>query len=175
MSSKAQQKIDFNDLDLNRSYTFEKFEYINNQLKYHTFKINRQPVNLFKHDKNGNLIPMPQATINIEAVISEIVKQLGNWNVQTGGFNFYIGGRRMIRIPDISFTSKNVYRHLTQQQLWTFKGEPFIPMVVIEVSDTIKDFNTNKKKKVFDDLDEKFKFKHFAGDIDEGDILPGFT
>ncbi|CAG8814841.1 6215_t:CDS:1, partial [Gigaspora rosea] len=84
MSSKAQQKIDLNDLDLNRSYTFEKFEYINDQLKYHTFEINGQPVNLFEHDKNGNLIPMPQATINMEAVVSEIVRQLGNWNVQTG-------------------------------------------------------------------------------------------
>ncbi|CAG8713665.1 40352_t:CDS:2 [Gigaspora margarita] len=189
MSSKAQQKIDLNDLDLNCSYTFEEFEYINDQLKYHTFEINGQPVNLFEHDKNGNLIPMPQSTINMEAVVSEIVRQLGNWNIQTGqggavtssqgGFNFHVGGRRTIH-------------------------ETFTPMVVIEVSDTIK-------KKVFDDLDEKFKIEYFAmgtsvqmgllidpqkkrmwiykrnekgevfrcertwGDIDGGDILPGFT
>ncbi|RHZ88066.1 hypothetical protein Glove_26g292 [Diversispora epigaea] len=172
MSSKAQQKIDLNDLDLNRIYTFEEFEYINDQLKYHTFEINGQPVNLFELDKNGKLIPMPQATINMEAVVSEIVRQLGNWNIQTdqggavtssqGGFNFHVRGGRTIRAPDVSFTSKNVYRHLTQQQLWTFKGEPFTPMVVIEVSDTIKDSDTNKKKKAFDDLDEKFKFEYFA-------------
>ncbi|CAG8627466.1 10212_t:CDS:2 [Diversispora eburnea] len=172
MSSKAQQKIDLNDLDLNRIYTFEEFEYINDQLKYHTFEINGQPVNLFELDKNGKLIPMPQATINMEAVVLEIGRQLGNWNIQTGqggvvtssqgGFNFHVRGGRMIRAPDVSFTSKNVYRHLTQQQLWTFKGEPFTPMVVIEVSDTIKDSDTNKKKKAFDDLDEKFKFEYFS-------------
>ncbi|CAG8743549.1 3122_t:CDS:2, partial [Gigaspora rosea] len=189
MSSKAQQKINLNDLDLNRSYTFEEFEYINDQLKYHTFEINGQPVNLFEHDKNGKLIPMPQSTINMEAVVSEIGRQLG---------------RRTIRAPDVSFTSKDVYCHLTQQQLWTFKGEPFTPMIVIEVSDTTK-------KKVFDDLDEKFKIEYFAmgtsvqmgllidpknekmwiykrnekgevfrrertwKDVDGGDILPGFT
>ncbi|CAG8802350.1 10004_t:CDS:2, partial [Dentiscutata erythropus] len=156
---------------------------------------------------------MPQATINMEAVVSEIGRKLGNWNVLTGqggvitssqgGFNFHVRGRRTIRAPDVSFTLKNVYHHLTQQQLWTFKGEPFTPTVAIEVSDTIKDSDT-KKKKVFDDLDEKFKSEYFAvgtsgllidpknermwiykrnekgkafvpGDIDGGDILPGFT
>ncbi|CAG8552395.1 17545_t:CDS:2 [Dentiscutata erythropus] len=158
-------------------------------VKYHTFEINGQPVNLFEHDKNGNLIPMPHTTINMEAVVSEIVRQLGNWNVQTGqggvvtssqgGFNFHVRGRRTIRAPDVSFTSKNVYRHLTQQQLWTFKGEPFTPTVVIEVSDTIKDSDTKKKNKVFDDLDEKFKSEYLAVgtsvQIDGGDTLPGFT
>ncbi|CAG8814083.1 10182_t:CDS:2, partial [Gigaspora rosea] len=54
------------------------------QLKYYTFEINEQPVNLFEHDKNGNLILMPQSTINMEAVVLDIGRQLSNWNVQTG-------------------------------------------------------------------------------------------
>ncbi|CAG8836286.1 22617_t:CDS:2, partial [Gigaspora margarita] len=106
-------------------------------LKYYTFEINGQPVNLFEHDKNGNLIPMPQATINMEAVVSEIVKQLSAITSFQGSFNFHVRDRRTIHAPDISFTLKNV-------------------------SDTIKDSDTNKKKKVFDDLNKKFKFEYFA-------------
>ncbi|KAF0458850.1 hypothetical protein F8M41_000864 [Gigaspora margarita] len=82
---------------------------------------------------------MPQATINMEAIVSEIVRQLSNWNIQTGQ-----GGA-------VTSSQENFNFHVG--------GEPFTPMVVIEVSDTIKDSDTNKKKKVFDDLDEKFKFE----------------
>ncbi|RHZ62244.1 hypothetical protein Glove_341g38 [Diversispora epigaea] len=210
MSSKAQQKIDLNNLDLNCIYTFEingqpvnlfgldkngklipmpqatinmevfvseivrqltqqKIDLNNLDLNcIYTFEINGQPVNLFGLDKNGKLIPMPQATINMEVFVSEIVRQLilmtciiythqgGVVTSSQGGFNFHVRGGRMIRAPDVSFASKNVYCHLTQQQLWTLQGDPFTPMVVVEVSDT------NKKKKVFDDLDEKFKFEYFA-------------
>ncbi|RHZ47236.1 hypothetical protein Glove_586g28 [Diversispora epigaea] len=115
--------------NLNRTYTLEEFEFINDQLKTHTLEINVQPDNLFELDKNEKLIPMPQATINMEAVVSEIVRQLSNWNIYArqgsvvtssqGEFNFHVRGGRTIRAPDISFTSKNVYCHLTQQQLWT--------------------------------------------------------
>ncbi|CAG8438670.1 9722_t:CDS:2 [Diversispora eburnea] len=62
--------MDLDNLDLNRIYTFEEFEYINDQPKYHTLEINGQPVNHFELDKN------------MEAVVSEIVRQLGNGTIR---------------------------------------------------------------------------------------------
>ncbi|RHZ76449.1 hypothetical protein Glove_197g71 [Diversispora epigaea] len=211
--SKVQQKININHLDLDRSYTLEEFEYINDQLKYHTLEINGQPVDLFELDEKGKLIPMPQATHCMEVTVGEIVRQLGNWNLHSrqngdiktaqGGFDFYIGDQRTIRAPDVSFTPKTVSRQLTQLQRWTFRGEPFTPLFIIEVADT-------KSKSKFENLDHRFKYTFFAvgtnvqlgllidpkndriwiykrnrngmvfrrayawGNIDCGDILPGF-
>ncbi|RHZ84164.1 hypothetical protein Glove_85g17 [Diversispora epigaea] len=63
MSSKAQQKLDLNNLDINL--------------------INRQPVDLFKFDEKGKLILKPQAIYCMEVTVGEIVKQLDNWSIQS--------------------------------------------------------------------------------------------
>ncbi|CAG8766504.1 7983_t:CDS:2, partial [Acaulospora morrowiae] len=49
-------KVDIDNLDLNRIYTFDEFEFINEQLKTRTLVINGDPVNLFEFDK-GKLLP----------------------------------------------------------------------------------------------------------------------
>ncbi|CAG8701076.1 5279_t:CDS:1, partial [Ambispora gerdemannii] len=110
------------------------------------------------------LLPMPQATIGMEVVVQEIGGQLRNWNVLTrqngaitssqGGFDFNVEGRT-IRAPDIAFTPRNIYRNLTAQQLWTFQGQPFTPVFVVEVGDTTKNSD-------FERLNEKFKNIYFA-------------
>nr|CAG8670380.1 4750_t:CDS:2 [Entrophospora candida] len=158
-------KIDLDHLDLNRTYTFEEFEFINEQLKTHTLEINETPVDLFEFNK-GKILPMPQNPISKEAVVCEISRQLGNWNVQTcengitttsqGGFDFNISGQRAIRAPDVAFTPKNIYRSLNHQQQWTFKGQPFMPTCIVEVTVTQEGYQK------FNDLDQKFREVYFA-------------
>ncbi|CAG8724172.1 1822_t:CDS:2 [Acaulospora morrowiae] len=162
----SKAKIDLDNLNLSRTYTFEEFEFINKQLETRTLEINGQPVSLFDLDKNGKLVPMPQATHCMEVTVAEIVRQLGDWNIQTrqngdvktsqGGFNFNVGGQRMIRAPDISFTPKAVSRQLTELQRWTFQGQPFTPTFVVEVGDT------QSSTSAFGELDDKFKREYFA-------------
>ncbi|CAG8697974.1 2125_t:CDS:2, partial [Acaulospora morrowiae] len=207
----SKAKIDLANLDFSRTYSFEEFESINEQLKTHSLEFNGQPVNLFDLDENGKLVPMPQATHCMGITVAEIIRQLGNWNIQTrqngdikasqGGFNFNVGGHRA---PDVSFTPKSVSRQLTELQRWTFQGQSFTPTFVVEVGDT-------ESRSTFEELDGKFKRGYFAlgtsvqlgwlidprnskiwvykrsqhgnvfrrehawGDVEGGDILPGFT
>ncbi|CAB4395772.1 unnamed protein product [Rhizophagus irregularis] len=158
------EKIDLENIDLKKVYTFEEFEYINDQLKTRTIQLNGKPVNLFEFE-NGKLIPMPQTPYAREKVVSEIVRQLANWNIEThqnggvtssqGGFNFNVGGQRTIRAPDVSFTPKQTDRNLNGLQNWTFQGQPFTPIFVVEV-----DFiETEAQFQVFDD---RFRNEIFA-------------
>ncbi|CAJ0829798.1 13149_t:CDS:2 [Entrophospora sp. SA101] len=157
---------DLDNLDLNRTYTFEEFEFINEQLKTYTLEINETPVDLFEFNK-GKILPMPQNPISKEAVVCEISSQLRNWNVQTrengiittsqGGFDFNISGQRAIRAPDVAFIPKNIYRSLNHQQQWTFKGQqPFTLTCVVEVAVTQEGYQE------FNDLDQKFREVYFA-------------
>ncbi len=78
-TSKAHnKKIDLDNLDLKRNYTLKEFEYINDQLKNHTLKFDEKPVNLFKPDENGHLVPMPQTPICRAVIVAEIAHQLSN-------------------------------------------------------------------------------------------------
>ncbi|CAG8446849.1 15583_t:CDS:2 [Dentiscutata erythropus] len=57
-----------------------------------------KPIGLFELDKARKLLPIPQTTINLEAVVAKIAALLDHWKVQTsqkgvltasqGGFNF---------------------------------------------------------------------------------------
>ncbi|CAG8523384.1 8947_t:CDS:2, partial [Scutellospora calospora] len=175
------KKIDVNNLNLDRSYTLEEFEVINDQVKTRTLEIDGHPVNLFDLDKNGKLIPMPQSSYSREKVVAEIVKQLGNWNVWTqqnggvtssqGGFDFDVGSGKTIRAPDIAYTPKEIDRKLNAQQNWSFKGDPFTPIFVIEVESIL----THSK---FEELDKKFNDVYFAEgtskDVNAKDFLPRF-
>ncbi|CAG8546099.1 16104_t:CDS:2 [Cetraspora pellucida] len=159
------EKIDVNNLNLDRSYTIEEFEVINDQVKTRTLEIDGHPVNLFDLDKNGKLIPMPQSPYSREKVVAEIVRQLGDWNIWTqqnggvtssqGGFDFDIGGGKTIRAPDIAYTPKEIDRKLDAQQNWSFKGNPFTPIFVIEVG------NISTRSKL-EELDRKFNDVYFA-------------
>ncbi|CAG8809954.1 20139_t:CDS:2, partial [Racocetra fulgida] len=82
-----------NNLDFKRTYTFEEFELVNEQLKTRTLKIDGNPVDLFEFNK-GKLLPMPQNPINKEA----------------SGFDFDVSVQRTIRAPDVAFIPKNIYQ-----------------------------------------------------------------
>ncbi|CAG8841056.1 21027_t:CDS:1, partial [Racocetra persica] len=160
-------KLDLDNLDFKRTYTFEEFELINEQLKTRTLEIDGNPVNLFEFNE-GKLIPMPQNPISKEAVACEIFGQLRSWNVYThqngiittsqGGFVFGISGQRTIRAPDVAFIPKNIYRSLDHQQQWTFKGQSFTPTFIAEVAVVREGYQE------FNDLDKKFSEIYFATD-----------
>jgi Uma2 family endonuclease len=145
--------LDLNKLDLIRTYTPEELELINNNLKT---RINFE---------NGRLLPIPQAPIANEAVVHEISRQLGNWNVDTnkngivttsqGGFNFSVTGQKKIRAPHIAFIPENIYNSLDKTQLWTLQGQPFTPIFVVEVVN-ISD------EAIFNEIDIRFKNDYFA-------------
>ncbi|RIA97868.1 hypothetical protein C1645_751396 [Glomus cerebriforme] len=157
------QEINLDNLDLERSYTLEEFEYINSRLKNYTLEINGHPVNLFELDKNGKLVLMPQTPCCREQVVAEIAAQLRNWNVQTqqgggvttsqGGFNFVIDYQSVIRAPDVAFIPQNMVLQLTDEQAWTFQGAPFTPIFLVEVADIGEDTDNSK----FKEADKRFK------------------
>src|SRR5436190_1885840 len=112
-------EIDLENLDLERSYTLEEFEFINSRLKDTTLELNEQPVNLFELDENGKLVPMPQTPPIREGVVAEIARQLANWNILTrqgglvttsqGGYIFVVDHEANIRAPDVSFVPQNTF------------------------------------------------------------------
>ncbi|PKC15985.1 hypothetical protein RhiirA5_407558, partial [Rhizophagus irregularis] len=99
------------------------------------------------------------------AVVHEISRQLGNWNVETGqngivttsqgGYNFSVSGQKKIRAPHIAFIPENIYSSLNKTQLLTFLGQPFTPIFVAEVVNV-------SKEAIFNEVDIRFKNDYFA-------------
>ncbi|CAB4400099.1 unnamed protein product [Rhizophagus irregularis] len=147
------KEIDLKNLDLTHIYTPEEIEHINNHLKT---RINFE---------NGRLLPIPQSPIANEAVVHEISRQLGNWNVETGqngivttsqgGYNFSVKGQRKIRAPHIAFIPENIYNSLSKDQLLTLFGRPFTPLFVTEVVNV-------SKEAILNEVDIRFKNDYFA-------------
>jgi len=177
------QSIDFYQLDLDRYYTIEEFEEINDWLKTKPVDLNEHSKNRFKdletishfEYENGYLIPMPETPIEKEGAVCEISRQLANWNIQTGengvpttsqgGFDFSVMlGDRTIRAPDVAFTPKETYRTLSAEQLRTFRGKPFHPSFVVEVEDVSRAFKLAE-------LTTKFKETYFPAGVDLGWLL----
>ncbi|RHZ78324.1 hypothetical protein Glove_166g220 [Diversispora epigaea] len=151
MSKANRNKIDFDNLDLNRSYSLEEFEFINDQLKTRTLEIDGQPVNLFELDKKGRLIPIPQTPYSRrEKVVAEIVGQLRNWNIQN-----HLNGGVTSSQRGFNFDVGEIDRQLDARQNWTFKGDSFTPLLVVEV----ENISTLTK---FNEIDKKFKDVYFA-------------
>nr|CAG8539175.1 717_t:CDS:2 [Entrophospora candida] len=70
-----------------------------------------------------------------------------------GGFDFNIAGQCIIRTPDVAFMLKDTYWLLDHHQQWTFKGQPFMPTCVVEVTVVQEGYQE------FNDLDQKFTLK----------------
>lgn len=119
------QEIDLDNLNLERSYILEEFEYINNQLKNFTLKINRHSVNFFELNENGKLVLITETPCMREAIVAEIAAQLRNWNIQTAqggaittsqsGFDFTINHNTVIRAPNVTFVPQNTFLRLTDE------------------------------------------------------------
>ncbi|GBB90560.1 hypothetical protein RclHR1_17560002 [Rhizophagus clarus] len=205
-SARTKKSKDFNNLDLNETYSIKEYNELNNYLKVNpNFEI-----------VNKQLISVDYSPMAIEAVTHEISRQLGNWNIANtngigivttskGGFDFNVTiNSQKIRAPDIAFTPEDTFLSLDENQLWSFKGQPFTPKFIVEVADI-------SRKDVGNKIDAKIKRDYFANgtsvelgwlidpkncaiwvykrnknnapyrrrrewkDLEAGDILPGFT
>ncbi|GBB97528.1 hypothetical protein RclHR1_00300007 [Rhizophagus clarus] len=156
-SAAKKKKTEFGGkIDFNHTYSLKEFEFIKDYIK------ERHP-NFELVD--GKLVSIPYSPIAYEAIVHEISRQLGNWNIQQpksgivttskGGFDFDVSGRQKIRAPDIAFTPANIYRSLDESQLWSFNGQPFTPIFVVEIANI-------DKKTVEKEIDTKFKKEYFA-------------
>lgn len=152
-------------LNLNRKFSFEEFEAINEwqrtkdvrldeeSAKLYSHDIN-EPILLFEFDSTGMLIPIPMVTLKMSVIISEIMRQLANWNIETrqngkvtgtgGGFNFSCSGGKEIRTPNAAFLTKEMFRSLTHEQLYTFRGAPFHPSFLVEVKNVSRPTKLNE-------------------------------
>ncbi|CAB4488306.1 unnamed protein product [Rhizophagus irregularis] len=128
------KEIDLKNLDLTHIYTPEEIEHINNHLKT---RINFE---------NGRLLPIPQSPIANEAVVHEISRQLGNWNVETG------------QNVDIRFKNDYFATGTSVKLGWLI--DPRNHMIWTYEKDD--DENVTRQKRKWEDLDG-------------GNILPGFT
>ncbi|CAG8615868.1 4296_t:CDS:2, partial [Cetraspora pellucida] len=104
----------------------KEFGILNEKLKTRTpLEIKGQFIDLFEFYKYGKLLPMLQATICVKG--------------------------KTIRTPSITFTPRSIHCNLTEQQLWSFRKNPFT-LIFADDSD-------------FDTLDSKFKDIYFAEGI----------
>ncbi|CAG8553244.1 15719_t:CDS:2 [Dentiscutata erythropus] len=123
--SEVNQKLDLKHPNLDNYYTLQDFELLNEHLKTCSpLEIDEQPIDLFELDKAGKLLPMPQATINVEAVVATIVALLDLWNEQTGQNGI----------------------------LTTSQGDPFTPIFVVEVGVITKNSDFDKLDSKFKDI-----------------------
>jgi Uma2 family endonuclease len=147
--------LDIDKLDFNRTYSIKEFELIRDQInRYSNFEL-----------VNGKLVSIPYSSIAHEAIVHEVSRQLGNWNIHNskngvvttskGGFNFDVSGNQKIRAPGVAFIPANIYHSLDENQLWSFNGQPFTPVFVVEVADLIN-------KGVEKEIDTKIKKEYFA-------------
>ncbi|CAB5354367.1 unnamed protein product [Rhizophagus irregularis] len=151
--NKEPENLDLNKLNLAHTYTPEELEQINKYLKVRT------------NFENGRLISLPQTPIAHEAVVHEIARQLGNWNIDTcqngvvttsqGAFNFSTTAPKKIRAPHVAFISADTYNSLNANQLWTLHGRPFTPIFVAEVVNSTSD-------QILNEVDNRFKNDYFA-------------
>ncbi|PKC09168.1 hypothetical protein RhiirA5_499454 [Rhizophagus irregularis] len=132
-----QYRNQLKNLDLTHIYTPEEIEYINKYLKTH--------INF----ENGRLLPIPQSPIANEAVVHEISRQLGNWNVETSQNGIVI-------------TSQGGYDF----SLLTFLGQPFTPIFVAEYEKDDDDENITHQKCKWEDLDSDNILPDFTLDIE---------
>jgi len=145
-------------LDFKHTYNVNELELIKNYLKVHP---NYEIV-----DDKLNIIPY--APIAVEAIVHEISRQLGNWNLKNnekgtmgivttpkGGFDFDVNDGQKIRAPNVAFTPGDAYISLNEQQLWSFQGQFFTPIFVVEVAI----LNTKDAEKK---IDNKIKMDYFA-------------
>ena len=164
--------------DKNRTYTVQEFELLNSWLKTHELVIEGKAVNGFELGPTGKLITVPPVPVLKELAVTEIARQLCQWNIYSrqngvvtgpqGGFsldtgdgNLVTNGGRVIRAPDVAFTPASTYRNLTQEQLLTFRGGPFHPSFIVEVDDVA----TSSK---LEEITAKIKNEYFPAGIEFG-------
>ncbi|KAI9988801.1 hypothetical protein PInf_022385 [Phytophthora infestans] len=43
--------------------------------------------------------------------------------------------RTLVRMPDVAYTPRDDDRNLTREQMWTYRGDPYVPTFVVEIDE----------------------------------------
>ncbi|DAZ96624.1 TPA: hypothetical protein N0F65_000190 [Lagenidium giganteum] len=98
----------------------------------------------------GHFTPYRIVVYGSEAIAFEIAGQLRDWIQTNGGTRKKRGGRGttsqgayildrrsgkpLVRMPDVAYVPRDVYRSLNHRQEWSYGGEPFAPTFVVEIA-----------------------------------------
>ncbi|EEY60091.1 uncharacterized protein PITG_12395 [Phytophthora infestans T30-4] len=44
-------------------------------------------------------------------------------------------GKPNVRMPDVAYTPRDDDRNLTREQMWTYRGDPYVPTFVVEIDE----------------------------------------
>lgn len=104
----------------------------------------------FVTETDGTLVPIRMVVEYRERIAAEIAATLINWSKWTNiggrvttaqGAKIYQQktetGRAKFLIPDVSYISREVNRTVSEEQAWTYGGEPFDVLFVVEI-DTLQ-------------------------------------
>jgi Uma2 family endonuclease len=126
-------------------YRGVSLEFLNRYLDEHgpLFNIEFGWVYQFYIDKElDKLLPLKMVVYGKEIIVGKIYELLADWtkwHPNHGGRTtssqgaFVIGPERKVVMPDVAYTLRESHRSFSYAQQWTYQGEPFAPMFVVEV------------------------------------------
>jgi Uma2 family endonuclease len=74
-------------------------------------------------------------------------------------------GKPTVRMPDVAYTPRDVDRNVSREQVWTYRGDPFVPSLVVEV-DKLAGKNSQRKA-----LDRKMRNEYFPHGVQLGWLI----
>ncbi|ETO69764.1 hypothetical protein F444_13700 [Phytophthora nicotianae P1976] len=124
----------------------------------------------------GHFTPYRMVVYGNEKVAAKIAQRLGNWaetsseggRVTTSQGAFILEqntGKPTVRMPDVAYTPRDVDRNLALDQVWTYRGDPFVPTFVVEI-DKLADRNSQRKV-----LDRKMRDEYFPHGVQLGWLI----
>ncbi|DAZ99689.1 TPA: hypothetical protein N0F65_000867 [Lagenidium giganteum] len=117
----------------------------------------------------GNFIPYRMVVCGNKKVAAKIAQRLGNWaetSEEGGAFVLEQRPRRpKVRMPDVAYTPRDEDRNLDCQQVWTYRGDPFVPTFVVEMK---KLFGRGSQRKK---LNRKMRNEYFPHGVQLGWLI----
>lgn len=124
----------------------------------------------------GHFTPYRMVVYGNEKVAAKITRVLDVWTtwsrqggrVTTSQGAFVLDRRTAkptIRLPDVAYTPRQVDRNLVENQVWTYRGDPFVPSFVVEI-DKLKGRNSQRKA-----LDRKMRDEYFPNGVQLGWLI----
>ncbi|EEY60099.1 uncharacterized protein PITG_12409 [Phytophthora infestans T30-4] len=81
--------------------------------------------------------------MKVAAKIARVMDTWATWSGEGGRVTTSQGafileqrpGKPNVRMPDVAYTPRDDDRNLTREQMWTYRGDPYVPTFVIEIDE----------------------------------------
>ncbi|GMF21038.1 unnamed protein product [Phytophthora lilii] len=124
----------------------------------------------------ARFIPYRMVVYGNKKVAAKIAELLGNWakwsgeggRVTTSQGAFILEqrpGGPNVRMPDVAYTPRDDDRNLTCEQMWTYRGDPFVPTFVVEI-DKLSGRGSQRSA-----LDRKMRNEYFQHGVQLGWLI----